>query len=76
MRYASFLVRIWLPDEETTPGEPVLRGTIEHVQSKTSSHLTTLEDVLAFIYACIAQTKHSEIEQRATNKEGEKDEPI
>ena len=68
MRYASFLVRIWLPDEETTSGEPVLRGTVEHVQSGTANRLTCLEDVLVFIYVCVAKKKYDESEQQATMK--------
>ena len=49
MRYASFIVRIWVSDEHLTSGELALRGQIEHVQSKVVTHLTCLEDVTAFI---------------------------
>jgi hypothetical protein len=49
MHYASFLVRIWLPDVESSSVESALRGQIEHVQSMATAHLTNLEDVLAFI---------------------------
>ena len=49
MRYASFLVRIWLPDAQSASGEPVLRGQIEHVQTGAVSRLSNLEDVAAFI---------------------------
>ena len=53
MRYASFLVRIWLPDEETGSGEVGLRAIVENLQNRVVVHLSSLEDVLACIHGAL-----------------------
>jgi hypothetical protein len=49
MRYASFVVRLWLPEADLTADQPALRGRIEHVQTGAVGRLSNLEDVSAFI---------------------------
>jgi hypothetical protein len=48
VRYASFVVRIWQPEDTDVSGGD-LRGRIEHVQSGAVGRLAHLDDVIVFI---------------------------
>lgn len=45
MRYASFVIRLWLPDTRNVPESMEPRGSIEHVQSSRVVQITGLEKI-------------------------------
>lgn len=48
MRYLSFVVRLWVRDED--PEDTVLvRGRIDHIQSTGSARISQLDHITAFI---------------------------
>ena len=55
MRYTSFVVRIWLPGDETHPDPTTYRGLIEHVQSGTAARVGSLEEIQRFMQRWLAR---------------------
>lgn len=44
-----FIIRVWAEPREIDGAEPLWRGVIEHVPSRTQRYITRLDDVSGFI---------------------------
>jgi hypothetical protein len=68
LRYASFVIRLWLPD---TPNhsEPVgLRGSIEHIQSGRVLQITDPEKIGPALLELLESTQRTEEAKDLTKK--------
>ena len=68
MRYASFIVRLWGSDSDTTILHHTLRGGVEHVQSRTVVQVRCLEDLTAFFRMCLLDEPSGECGDRGPNR--------
>jgi len=49
LRYTSFIIRLWLPDDAPDPDQAGCHGLIEHIQSGTAARIGSLEEIQQFI---------------------------
>lgn len=66
MRYASFIIRFWLVEDDSSRLE--LRGIVEHLQSGTTVHFTNLEALAVSIKKILSLPPNSPYESQRTSE--------
>lgn len=69
MRYTSFVLRLWQPEDDRGVAEVRFHGQIEHVQSGAVGHVRCPEDVTLFVNEHVSAGPASEGAHPDTGRE-------